>query len=72
MQLMILEGPGVDEHDGPFAVDLPDGDGRKGRLGRLMVSFGRGYWLDLAETEDWERNTHTRKPHAGGTLAGEV
>lgn len=73
MQLMILEGPGVDELEGPFAVDLPDGEGRKGRLGRLMVSFGRGYWLDVAETEGWERNAHYhRKPHAGGTLAGEV
>ncbi|KND91639.1 Inositol phoshorylceramide synthase regulatory subunit kei1 [Tolypocladium ophioglossoides CBS 100239] len=70
-QLMILEGPGVDEREGPFAVDLPDGDGRKGRLGRLMVSFGRGYWMDITETEDWERNTH-RKPNAGATLAGEV
>ncbi|PNY23483.1 RAS small monomeric GTPase Rab6 [Tolypocladium capitatum] len=71
MQLMMLEGPGVDEREGPFAVDLPDGDGRKGRLGRLMVSFGRGYWLDITETGDWERNTH-RKSNAGATLAGEV
>lgn len=71
MQLMMLEGPGVDEREGPFAVDLPDGDGRKGRLGRLMVSFGRGYWLDITGTEDWERNTN-RKPNDGATLAGEV
>ncbi|POR34739.1 Inositol phoshorylceramide synthase regulatory subunit kei1 [Tolypocladium paradoxum] len=71
IQLMILEGPGVDEREGPFAMDLPDGDGRKGRLGRLMVSFGREYWLDITETEDWEKNTH-RKPNVGATLAGEV
>lgn len=71
MQLMILEGPGVDENEGPFAADLPDGDGRKGRLGRLMVSFGKGYWLDIPGSEDWERNVQ-RKPHTGGTLAGAV
>lgn len=71
MQLMILEGPGVDEHEGPFAADLPDGEGRKGRLGRLMVSFGRGYWLDIVGSEDWERIGHN-KSQASGTLAGEV
>jgi hypothetical protein len=71
MQLMILEGPGVDENEGPFAADLPDGDGRKGRLGRLMVSFGKGYWLDIPGSEDWDRNVH-RKSQSSGTLAGEV
>ncbi|KAG6005277.1 hypothetical protein E4U54_000365 [Claviceps lovelessii] len=72
MQLMILEGPGVDELEGPFAIDLPDGDGRKGKLGRLMVSFGRGYWLDMPGLDDWERNVQ-RKPHnSGGSLAEEA
>lgn len=71
MQLMILEGPGVDDHDGPFAEDLPDGEGRKGKMGRLMVSFGRGYWLDQRDAEEWARGQH-QKPGAAGTLAGEV
>ncbi|KAG5941851.1 hypothetical protein E4U53_007335 [Claviceps sorghi] len=72
MQLMILEGPGVDERDGPFAIDLPDGEGRNGKLGRLMVSFGRGYWLDVPGLDDWERNVQ-RKPHnSDGSLAGEA
>ncbi|OAA46165.1 RAS small monomeric GTPase Rab6 [Metarhizium rileyi] len=71
MQLMILEGPGVDEYEGPFAADLPDGDGRKGRLGRLMVSWGKGYWLDIPGSEDWEGNVQ-RNPHSSGTLAGQV
>ncbi|GAB0133415.1 hypothetical protein EsDP_00001826 [Epichloe bromicola] len=71
MQLMILEGPGVDEREGPFALDLPDGDGRKGRLGRFMVSFGRGYWMDIPGLENWERNVQ-RKPHSSGPLAGKV
>ncbi|KAG8417889.1 GTPase Ryh1 [Metarhizium acridum] len=71
MQLMILEGPGVDENEGPFAADLPDGDGRKGRLGRLMVSLGKGYWLDIPGSENWERSVDG-KPHSNGTLAGQV
>lgn len=73
MQLMILEGPGVDDHEGPFAEDLPDGEGRRGRLGRLMVSFGRGYWLDQGDYQEWARgNGHPNNPGSAGTLAGEV
>lgn len=72
MQLMILEGPGVDEQDGPFAEDLPDGEGRKGRLGRLMVSWGHGYWLDQRDTDEWAGNLDPTKPGALGTLSGEV
>ncbi|KAM0255198.1 hypothetical protein ACHAQJ_006041 [Trichoderma viride] len=72
MQLMILEGPGVDDHAGPFAADLPDGEGRKGQLGRLMLSFGRGYWMDYSEPADWIVEGTSRKPSSVGTLAGEV
>ncbi|CAM1511048.1 Fc.00g085610.m01.CDS01 [Cosmosporella sp. VM-42] len=72
IQLMILEGPGVDDLEGPFAEDLPDGEGRRGRLGRLMVSFGRGYWLDQRDTDEWARSMHPNKPGSAGTLAGEV
>lgn len=71
MQLMILEGPGVDELEGPFAPDLPDGDGRKGRIGRLLVSLGRGYWLDLPGSDEWGRNAQ-RKAHGSSTLDREV
>lgn len=71
MQLMILEGPGVDDVEGPFAFDLPDGEGRKGRLGRLMVSFGRSYWLDQPETPAWASSSTPRKASVA-TLAGEV
>ncbi|KAH7171489.1 Inositolphosphorylceramide synthase subunit Kei1-domain-containing protein [Dactylonectria macrodidyma] len=72
MQLMILEGPGVDDEEGPFAEDLPDGEGRKGRLGRLMVSYGRGYWMDSRDTDEWARSVDPNKPGALGTLVGEV
>ncbi|KAJ3492408.1 hypothetical protein NLG97_g5420 [Lecanicillium saksenae] len=33
MQLMIMEGPGVDDYDGPFARDLPDGEADNGWSG---------------------------------------
>ncbi|KAK8920607.1 hypothetical protein MANI_026655 [Metarhizium anisopliae] len=72
MQLMILEGPGVDENEGPFAADLPDGDGRKGRLGRLMVSLGKRYWLDIPGSDNWERSVHGKPHTSNGTLAGQV
>lgn len=73
MQLMILEGPGVDDYVGPFATDLPDGEGRRGQLGRTMVSFGRNYWMDYSEAGEWTVGSSTsRKPSSVGTLAGEV
>lgn len=72
MQLMILEGPGVDDQEGPFAEDLPDGEGRRGRLGRLMVSCGRTYWLDARESDEWAPNLGPNKSASTGTLAGEV
>jgi hypothetical protein len=72
MQLMILEGPGVDDHVGPFATDLPDGEGRRGQLGRTMVSFGRNYWMDYSEAGEWTIESASRKPSSIGTLAGEV
>ncbi|KAI1056605.1 hypothetical protein LB507_002492 [Fusarium sp. FIESC RH6] len=73
MQLMILEGPGVDDQEGPFAEDLPDGEGRRGRLGRLMVSCGRAYWLDTRESDEWAPSLGgPNKPAVAGTLSGEV
>ncbi|EGD97006.1 inositol phoshorylceramide synthase regulatory subunit [Trichophyton mentagrophytes] len=37
----------------PFMPDCPDGQGWKGKLGRAMVSVGKGYWLDRNEDDDW-------------------
>jgi len=44
----------------PFAVGSPLGEGLKGKLGRLMVSFGRGYWLGRKEDEEWARDVGSR------------
>jgi inositol phosphorylceramide synthase regulatory subunit len=39
----------ITERDGPFAESLPGGQGRRGRLGRLMLVVGRGFWLEQGE-----------------------
>merc|ERR1712000_725639 len=50
MQIIVLEAPSdVDDHDGPFGNGLPEGEGRRGRIGRVLVSYGRDYWLGQPE-----------------------
>ena len=39
--------------ENPFGVSKPEGQGWKGRLGRLFVSFGRTYWLGSDEEDGW-------------------
>lgn len=56
-RLVILgEGDVVDAFDGPFTVGLPDGEGRRGAIGRAMVSVVRGYWLEKPE-DGWQAAT---------------
>jgi len=54
MQIVVMEAPVyVDQtSDGPFGEGLPDGEGRRGRLGRMMVRYGNGYWLDQDEIRE--------------------
>ncbi|KJZ79412.1 hypothetical protein HIM_00881 [Hirsutella minnesotensis 3608] len=70
-QLRTVENVEVDEREGPFAAQLPDGDGRRGRLGRMMVSYGRKYWLDVDDTEPWRKST-LGKARGGGMLSGQA
>ncbi|PHH92106.1 hypothetical protein CDD83_8957 [Cordyceps sp. RAO-2017] len=70
MQLLAVEGPVVDEQQGPFAAGLPCGDGRRGWMGRFMVRYGRRYWLEVDEADYWKRNPHS-KPSARDTFDGE-
>merc|ERR1712000_747771 len=52
MQIIVLEAPSdVNDHDGPFGNGLPEGEGRRGRIGRVLVSYGRDYWLGQPENE---------------------
>ncbi|KAF3482200.1 uncharacterized protein GIQ15_04959 [Arthroderma uncinatum] len=43
----------IDFEPNPFTPDSPDGQGWKGKLGRAMVSVGRGYWFDKNEDDSW-------------------
>ena len=38
--------------ENPFAMHLPEGKGWKGKLGRVMVSVGEGYWLGSEEGDN--------------------
>ncbi|KAL2263987.1 hypothetical protein VTK26DRAFT_3771 [Humicola hyalothermophila] len=45
----------------PFAEGAPLGEGWRGKLGRAMVSIGRGYWLGgKKEDEEWARQVHSK------------
>ena len=59
----------------PFAKHLPEGKGWKGRIGRLMVGLGRGYWLGVEETDEgWmgEEIRLGRMRRANGGSSGEA
>ncbi|KAF3767535.1 DUF1753-domain-containing protein [Cryphonectria parasitica EP155] len=47
-----------------FAVDSPEGEGLKGRLGRVMVFVGQDYWLGTKDDEEWVGNEGARVPLA--------
>ncbi|RFU32886.1 hypothetical protein B7463_g3457, partial [Scytalidium lignicola] len=55
--------------ENPFAVDSPLGEGWRGRLGRIMVKIGEGYWLEAQADDSWSRGLEGRfrstKPVAG-------
>jgi inositol phosphorylceramide synthase regulatory subunit len=39
--------------ENPFSESKPEGQGWKGKLGRVMVSIGRSYWLGSDEDDSW-------------------
>ncbi|TEA19411.1 Inositol phoshorylceramide synthase regulatory subunit kei1 [Colletotrichum sidae] len=39
--------------DGPFSQGEPEGEGYRGRVGRVMLALGRGYWLVERPQEEW-------------------
>lgn len=40
----------------PFSESKPEGQGWQGKLGRIMVSMGRRYWLGAEEDDSWMQN----------------
>jgi hypothetical protein len=61
----------------PFDEDSARGRGWKGKLGRIMVSTGKSYWLGGAQDEEWTRGMDGRfkssrvDPGPPGTLERE-
>ncbi|KAL8958505.1 MAG: hypothetical protein Q9193_004453 [Seirophora villosa] len=54
--------------ENPFASHLPEGRGWKGQLGRLMIEFGKSYWLGSEEGDDaWMNNAQSFKRREDGT-----
>lgn len=49
-----LHTPGKSSNytENPFAVHLPEGKGWQGKLGRVMISLGKGYWLGSEDGDD--------------------
>ncbi|TVY24548.1 Inositol phoshorylceramide synthase regulatory subunit [Lachnellula hyalina] len=46
--------------DNPFAESAPEGQGWKGKLGRIMVAVGKGYWLGGQADEAWVKGLDGR------------
>lgn len=56
----------------PFALGAPDGDGWKGKLGRVMVYVGEEYWIGGKDDEEWAANDTTRVPLAAAVDGNDV
>ncbi|KAL4885156.1 Inositolphosphorylceramide synthase subunit Kei1-domain-containing protein [Aspergillus karnatakaensis] len=58
----------------PFSPYSPEGQGWKGKLGRLMISVGRNYWLGEDEGGDgtWVNMSHRFRPQATGNSGPEL
>jgi hypothetical protein len=55
-----LDGVSDEEAMTPFAPDLLQGQGLKGKFGRAMLFVGKDYWVGKPSDEDWVRNVQKR------------
>lgn len=46
--------------ENPFAVGSPEGEGWRGKLGRMMVKVGEGYWLGGQADDTWMKSLDGR------------
>ncbi|KAJ0302602.1 hypothetical protein COL516b_007140 [Colletotrichum fioriniae] len=51
--------------DGPFSQGEPGGEGSRGRVGRVMLALGRGYWLRERPQEEWASAVSAKFRHTG-------
>lgn len=56
--------------ENPFAESKPEGQGWKGKLGRVMVSIGRSYWLGSDEDDSWMYGMKFRRSTEAGNAGG--
>ncbi|KAI9757589.1 MAG: hypothetical protein M4579_003402 [Chaenotheca gracillima] len=59
-------GPNAADPRNPFDATTEQGQGWKGRLGRFMVSIGRGYWLGTGDEDNWARGMDGKFSRKGG------
>ncbi|KAH0156018.1 hypothetical protein KCU82_g10453, partial [Aureobasidium melanogenum] len=50
----------TDLAENPFREGREEGEGWKGRLGRIMTSVGKRYWLGKDDEDEWVRGTGER------------
>lgn len=58
--------------ENPFSESKPEGRGWRGKLGRIMISLGRSYWLGTDEDDSWMYNMKFRKSTELGTILNKV
>ncbi|KAK4936283.1 hypothetical protein LTR10_022811 [Elasticomyces elasticus] len=58
--------------ENPFAQNKPEGQGWRGRLGRVMLSIGRSYWLGSDEDDSWMYGMKFRKSTEFGIMLDKV
>ncbi|KAK2624464.1 hypothetical protein QTJ16_006414 [Diplocarpon rosae] len=54
------DGTAEGKADNPFAAESPEGAGWKGKLGRIMVKAGEGYWLGGQADDEWAKGLDGR------------
>jgi hypothetical protein len=54
------DGSSDPDEENPFASNKPFGQGWSRRLGRAMVYFGKGYFLDEPVQDDWVKSVNSR------------
>ncbi|KIX04272.1 uncharacterized protein Z518_05139 [Rhinocladiella mackenziei CBS 650.93] len=58
--------------ENPFAESKPEGKGWTGKLGRIMLSIGRSYWLGSDEDDSWMYGMKFRKSTDTGTMLSKI
>ncbi len=57
---LVNEGSSDVEAENPFAPNMPLGQGWRGKLGRIMIFSGMGYFLDGPVDDGWARGINSR------------